>query len=95
MKKIWKILGVAALIGLVPYSFYNKDEETGEITTYALLWKLTTRPDTENPRKRKIILDIGFHKPHDPEADLFEDDACWCSSSAVEEGNDPDECIPF
>ena len=95
MKKVWKILGAAALIGLIPYSFYNKNEATGETTTYALLWKLTTRPDTENPGKREITLDLGFHKPADPDAHLYEDDACWCSSSPADGSVDPNESIPF
>ena len=69
MKSIWKILGAAALVGLVPYSFYNKNEATGEITTHALLWKLTARPDTGNPTNRQIILDIGFHNPFKKDKD--------------------------
>ena len=41
MKKIWKVLGVAALaVGFTPYRV-EKDEETGEKKVQALLWKMT------------------------------------------------------
>ena len=95
MKKIWKILGAAALVaGLTPYRV-EYDIETDEKTFQALLWKLTTRPSADLDDKRQITLDVGFHKPIDSEAYMFEDDACWCCSTPEEKNTDPDECIPF
>ena len=95
MKKIWKILGAAALVaGLVPYKAEH-DIETDEKTYQALLWKVTTRPSAELDDKRQVTVNLGFHKPHDPEANLFEDDSCWCCSTPVEESFDSDESISF
>jgi len=45
--KFWKILGFAALAaGLTPYKV-EKNEETGENNYQALLWKGTTRTDSD------------------------------------------------
>ena len=44
MKKIWKVLGLAALAASVPFSI-RTNPETRERTYDALLWQLRTRPD--------------------------------------------------
>ena len=56
MRKIWKILGVAAAIGCIPVLF-RKNPETGEKTVDALLWQLKTRPNAETG-SRDIELNI-------------------------------------
>ena len=56
MKKIWKVLGVAAIAASVPVVF-RKNPETGERTVDALLWQLTTTPDPETG-KRAVSLSI-------------------------------------
>ncbi len=64
MKKSLKIagtvVGVAALAALLPYGF-RKDRENGELTVNALLWQFNSRPDPEEPGKRKISIELGFH----------------------------------
>lgn len=74
MKKIWKVLGVAALaIGLTPYRV-EKDEETGEKKVQALLWQMTRRPIEEE--KEEVSISFGFHSPacKEDEAHLFSED---------------------
>ena len=56
MKKFWKILGLGALaVGLTPYKV-EKDEETGEKSYQALLWRITSAPVGEDKK-----IDIGIN----------------------------------
>ena len=58
MKKFWKILGLGALaIGLTPYKV-EKNEETGESSYQALLWRITSTPG-EGENKREIGINLG------------------------------------
>ncbi|MBD5150819.1 MAG: hypothetical protein HDT18_10760 [Oscillibacter sp.] len=58
MKKFWKILGLGALIaGLTPYKV-EKNEETGENSYQALLWRITSAPGDEET-KREIGINLG------------------------------------
>ena len=60
MKKFWKILGLGALaVGLTPYKV-EKNEETGEKSYQALLWKGTVGPGSENDKKN-IDIDLGIN----------------------------------
>ncbi len=49
MKKLKKLLGVAALVGLTPYRF-RSDRETGSFEVGGLLWSLkkTAGEETDN-----------------------------------------------
>ena len=91
MKKGLKILGavagIAALASLIPYSI-NKDDENGETTAYALLWKYSNKPDPEAPGNRKISIDIGFHNPAEAEIDellMGDNDLILVDTPVVEE----------
>ena len=56
MKKFWKVLGLGALAaGLVPYKV-ETDEETGEKSYQALLWRITSAPVGEDKK-----IDIGIN----------------------------------
>lgn len=56
MKKFWKILGLGALaVGLTPYKV-EKNEETGEKSYQALLWRITSVPAGEDKK-----IDIGIN----------------------------------
>lgn len=56
MKKFWKVLGLGALVaGLTPYKV-EKDEETGEKSYQALLWRITSAPIGEDKK-----IDIGIN----------------------------------
>ena len=58
MKKFWKILGLGALaVGLTPYKV-EKNEETGENSYQALLWRITSMPG-EDGEKRAIGISLG------------------------------------
>ncbi|MDE7220327.1 MAG: hypothetical protein K2O45_12015 [Oscillospiraceae bacterium] len=58
MKKFWKILGLGALaVGLTPYKV-EKNEETGESSYQALLWRITSAPG-QNGDKREIGINLG------------------------------------
>ena len=58
MKKFWKILGLGALaVGLTPYKV-EKNEETGESSYQALLWRITSAPG-EGESKREIGINLG------------------------------------
>ena len=58
MKKFWKILGLGALaVGLTPYKV-EKNEETGENSYQALLWRITSTPGDEET-KREININLG------------------------------------
>ena len=56
MKKFWKVLGLGALAaGLTPYKV-EKNEETGEYSYQALLWRITSAPVGEDKK-----IDIGIN----------------------------------
>ena len=56
MKKFWKILGLGALaVGLTPYKV-EKNEETGEKSYQARLWRITSAPAGEDKK-----IDIGIN----------------------------------
>lgn len=56
MKKFWKVLGLGALAaGLTPYKV-EKNEETGEKSYQALLWRITSSPASEDKK-----IDIGIN----------------------------------
>ena len=58
MKTFWKVLGFAALAaGLTPYKV-EKDEETGESSYQALLWRGSSKPG-EGDSKREILINLG------------------------------------
>lgn len=58
MKKFWKILGLGALAaGLTPYKV-EKNEETGENSYQALLWRITSAPGNGD-NKREININLG------------------------------------
>ena len=60
MKAFWKILGLGALaVGLTPYKV-DKNEETGEKSYQALLWKGTVGPGSGND-KTNIDIDLGIN----------------------------------
>ena len=90
MKKGWKIAGtiagLAALAAALPYSCV-KDDENDKLTVQALLWKYTNQP-SEEPGKRNISIDIGFHNPFAVENDDLlmdeDDDLLLMDSPAVE-----------
>ncbi len=59
MKKFWKVLGLGALAaGLTPYKV-EKNEETGENSYQALLWRITSAPSQEEGEKRRIDINLG------------------------------------
>lgn len=56
MKKFWKVLGLGALAaGLTPYKV-EKNEETGEKSYQALLWRITSSPAGDDKK-----IDIGIN----------------------------------
>lgn len=58
MKTFWKVLGFAALAaGLTPYKV-DKNEETGESSYQALLWRGSTKPG-EDGGKREVLVNFG------------------------------------
>lgn len=84
MKKFWKILGLGALaVGLTPYKV-EKNEETGESSYQALLWRITSTPG-EGEKKWDIGINLGegtltsklmggVEKAEEPH--LFSDEIC-------------------
>lgn len=59
MKKFWKILGLGALaVGLTPYKV-EKNEETGESSYQALLWRGTSRVDEAGEKQIGVNLGEG------------------------------------
>lgn len=59
MKKIWKILGGAALAAaVVPYRVEG-DKDTGSLTVKGLLYQVTRTPDPENEGETKYQVNIG------------------------------------
>lgn len=78
MKTFLKVLGTAAVLAtIIPFS-HKKDEESGQETYEALLWKAVSRPDPEAENKRKLeTFSIGFRCPFgkdSEEAHLFADE---------------------
>jgi len=85
MKTFWKVLGAAALaVGLTPYKV-EKNEETGENSYQALLWRITSEPGKTEGEKRQIDINLGegsltsklwdmIEKKEEPH--LFSDELC-------------------
>ncbi|MBD5162856.1 MAG: hypothetical protein HDT14_12765 [Oscillibacter sp.] len=81
MKKFWKILGLGALaVGLTPYKV-EKNEETGENSYQALLWRATSKVDEAGEKQIGVNLGEGaltskimgaVGKKHEPH--LFSDE---------------------
>ena len=92
MKKIWKILGVVALVaGLTPYRVEH-NEFSDEKTYKALLWKVTDQPHPEQEGRRKYTLRVGFQNPMDhtmEDAALFADELLTGTDSSKDA--DPSE----
>lgn len=57
MKTFWKVLGAALAVGLTPYKV-EKNEETGETSYQALLWRITSAPG-EDAVHRDIGINLG------------------------------------
>ena len=57
MKTFWKVLGAALAVGLTPYKV-DKNEETGETSYQALLWRITSTPG-EDDSHRDIGINLG------------------------------------
>ena len=75
MKKLWKVLGIAAAVAaLAPYKV-EKDDETGATNIRALLWGARYTPATEQTG-RDIDVTLGLHAPRlrKDEAELYADD---------------------
>ena len=95
MKTFWKVLGAAALaVGLTPYKV-EKNEETGESSYQALLYRLTSAPG-QGESKWDIGINLGEgtltskllnagEKADEPH--LFSDELCveYNGASAAEE----------
>ena len=89
MKKLLKALGVAALIGSIPYAV-TQNKEKDNLKIHALLWKATVSTDEEG--EKLINVKLGFSNPfehecccgghchcHDDEDECCcEDDDCCC-----------------
>lgn len=59
MKKFWKVLGITALAaGLTPYKV-EKNEDTGENSYQALLWRITSAPSLDEGKGRKFGINLG------------------------------------
>jgi len=58
MKKLLKILGIAAVVAsLLPYRI-ERNQNTGERLLEALLWQVRTRPDHETGKTRISAVSI-------------------------------------
>lgn len=57
MKTFWKVLGAALAVGLTPYKV-ETNEETGEKSYQALLWRITSAPG-EGENQRDIGINLG------------------------------------
>ncbi|MDE7262656.1 MAG: hypothetical protein K2N78_11460 [Oscillospiraceae bacterium] len=57
MKMFWKVLGAALVAGLTPYKV-EKNEETGEKSYQALLWRITSAPG-DGESQREIGVNLG------------------------------------
>ena len=93
MKKIWKILGSAALVaGLVPYKA-EENLETGEKTFDALLWQVRTCRNSETGKSELTAVSIlPTRRIRHGEAHLFDDDALYtCNCGCTEAGPAVDE----
>ena len=73
MKKFLKFLGgVAVAATVIPFS-YKKDEESGEKTIQALLWKASI-PQKEEDGSGKVKVSFGLNNPFQSESSLAEED---------------------
>ena len=78
MKKIWKVLGIAALAaGLIPYKA-EENLETGEKTYDALLWQVRTRLNAETGKSELSAVSIlPTRSIRHGEEDLFADEEAF------------------
>ena len=84
MKAFWKLLGATLAIGLTP-SKVEKNEETGEKSDQALLWRITSAPG-ESEGQREIGINLGegtltgkladVIEKKNEETHLFSDELC-------------------
>lgn len=58
MKTFWKVLGAALAVGLTPYKV-EKNEETGEKSYQALLWRITSAPGKD---EKQLNIDINLEE---------------------------------
>ena len=75
MKKIWKVLAIAAAAAaVIPYKV-EENIETGERTWDALLWQFRSRPEGDGEaRKELTILPNRLPRRKAEEADWFDED---------------------
>ena len=57
MKKVWKVLAVAAAVSMVPVSMI-KDPETGERSINALLWQVRVCRDSITGKQKVTAVSI-------------------------------------
>ena len=76
MKKIWKVLGVAAAVAACAPVVFRNDSETGEKTVDALLWQYKSRPEWDGSTHRELtIFPCRLpHKKKAEEAELFDEE---------------------
>ena len=96
MKKIWKILGVAALAASIPFVI-RTDPETKERSYDALLWQVRTRPNPETGKTEVTAVSIlPTRRIRNGEAELFEDDGVYaCYPDSCTDIVESDEPGPF
>lgn len=83
MKAFWKLLGATLAIGLTPYKV-EKNEETGEKSYQALLWRITSAPGENEGHEININLGEGtltsklaeVIEKNGEETHLFSDELC-------------------
>ena len=75
MKKIWKVLGIAAFAASIPFVI-RSNSETGERSYDALLWQVRTRPNPETGKAEVTAVSIipNRRARRYDEADLFADE---------------------
>jgi len=97
MKKLLKAIGVAALVGCIPYAV-NQDKEKESFKIHALLWNAKVFQNDEG--QKHIDIKVGFSNPfagecccggechcHDEaEGDCCcqEEESCCCEEAAEE-----------
>ena len=103
MKAFWKLLGATLAIGLTPYKV-EKNEETGEKSYQALLWRITSAPG-ESEGQREIGINLGegtltgkladIVEKKGEETHLFSDELCVeYTSTPVTQEEAPEEPAP-
>jgi len=93
MKKLWKVLGIAALVaGVIPYKA-EENLETGEKTYDALLWQVRTCRDavTGKPALTAVSI-LPTRRIRHGEAELFADEElfpCDCAEANTVPEDEP------